>query len=344
MPLNKTKGVGPIPPPLIFNGYSLKILDQTKLPGKIIYRTIRGYKTLIKAIKELKIRGAPLIGIAAAYGLALEANKPGFNPRRGKRIIQELEKTRPTAYNLFWALGQLRSLLDSELNISQLRKAILAKAKSLAREEEVRCDRIGEIGAGLLPNKASVLTICNTGHLATPGIGTALGVIYRAKEKGKDLTVFVCETRPLLQGARLTTFELKKRGIKTVLLTDGMVGQMMPAIDICLTGADRIVRNGDCANKVGTLTLAICANYYKKPFYVVAPTSTIDTSLATGAEIIIEERKEEEITTFFGHRIAPKGIAVRNPAFDVVPHSLITGIITEEGIIYPPFEFPHPNL
>ncbi len=339
MPQNKKKGVGNLLPPLIFSPPYLKLLDQTKLPNKISYITIQNYKALIKAIKKLRVRGAPLIGVAAAYGIACEALRLKSKVRdKLPKVISEVKASRPTGFNLFWTLERINKILKLKLNNQELIKRITEEAKAIEKEEKERCEQIGEIGAGLLKKRARVLTICNTGFLATSGIGTALGVIYKAKEQGKDITVFVCETRPLLQGARLTTFELKREGIKTFLITDGMVGAIMPEIDIVLTGADRIARNGDFANKIGTLTLAICANYYKKPFYCVAPTSTIDYSLKTGKEIIIEERKEEEIIfpPWAKKPIAPRGIRVRNPAFDVTPHNLVTGIITEEGIITPP--------
>ncbi|MEO0102248.1 MAG: S-methyl-5-thioribose-1-phosphate isomerase [candidate division WOR-3 bacterium] len=310
------------------------MLDQTKLPEKISYRRIKDYRLLIKAIRELQIRGAPLIGVAAAYGVALEAVKTKRDlKKRLCQVIKELKNARPTGFNIFWTLKRMEGILSRQLPEGELRTRIVEEAVRIDGEEKKRCDRIGRHGAKLLEDGTKVLTICNTGILATTGIGTALGVIYKAKEEGKDITVFVCETRPLLQGARLTTWELKKKGIKAYLITDNMVGSVMKDIDIVLTGADRIARNFDFANKIGTLTLAICAWYYKKPFYCVAPTSTIDSSLKDGDEIIVEERKEEEVLTCRGKRIAPKGVKVFNPAFDVTPHSLLTGIITEKGII-----------
>lgn len=324
----------PLLPALHSHPPYLKILDQTKLPGKISYRRIKDYRGLIKAIRELQIRGAPLIGVAAAYGVALEAVKTKRDlKKRLSQVIKELKNARPTGFNLFWTLKRMEGIFSLQLPERELRTRIVEEAVRIDWEEKERCERIGRHGAKLLEDGAKVLTICNTGILATPGIGTALGVIYKAKEEGKDITVFVCETRPLLQGARLTAWELKRKGIKTYLITDNMVGRVMKEIDIVLTGADRIAKNFDFANKIGTLTLAICARYYKKPFYCVAPTSTIDFSLRDGREIIVEERKEEEVLTCQGKPIAPKGVKVFNPAFDVTPHNLLTGIITDKGII-----------
>jgi methylthioribose-1-phosphate isomerase len=326
--------ISPLLPALSSQPPHLKILDQTKLPNKVIYQKIFSYRTLISAIRRLKIRGAPLLGVAVAYGVALEAvkTKKGLREKLS-RVIRELSTSRPTAFNLFFALQRMDKIIQSVPNEEELRIAIIREAEKMEWEEREKCERIGSHGARLLPDKARVLTICNTGILATPGIGTALGVIYKAKEKGKELKVFVCETRPLLQGARLTTWELKRMGIETYLITDGMMAKVMPEIDLVLVGADRIARNFDFANKIGTLTLAICARYYQKPFYCAAPTSTIDNSLRNGKEIIIEEREKEEVLTCQGKMIAPKGIKVLNPSFDIIPHTLLTGLITENGII-----------
>ncbi len=312
----------------------LKVLDQTLLPHKVSYIKVKDYHQLIKAIKELKIRGAPLIGVAGAYGVALEAQKLSNLKKRLPQVIKELANARPTAVNLTWALNRMRKVLSLDLSLPALKKALWEEARRIEEEEREKCEMIGRNGARLLKDRSKVLTICNTGILATPGIGTALGIIYKAKERGKEITVFVCETRPLLQGARLTAWELNRNGIRVILITDGMVATIMPEIDIVLTGADRIARNFDFANKIGTLNLAICAHYYKKPFYCVAPTSTIDHSIKDGKGIIIEERDGEEVLTCFGKAIAPKGIGVKNPAFDITPRKLITGLITEKGIIY----------
>lgn len=328
------KALSPLLPALNSSPPHLKILDQTKLPQKVSYRQIRNHYELLRAIRGLQIRGAPLIGVASAYGVALEAVRIKKDlKRRLLSVINDLRKARPTAFNPFFILKRMEEILKLDLPEEELRLRLLEEAAKIEKEEREKCEKIGTHGAQLLKDGAKVLTICNTGFLATPGIGTALGIIYKAKEEGKRIKVFVCETRPLLQGARLTTWELQKRGVETFLITDGMVGKVMGDIDIVLTGADRIARNYDFANKVGTLTLAICASYYKKPFYCAAPTSTIDLSLQDGSEIAIEERGEEEVLTCLGRRIAPKGIKVLNPSFDITPHQLLTGLITEEGII-----------
>ncbi|MCS7259102.1 MAG: S-methyl-5-thioribose-1-phosphate isomerase [candidate division WOR-3 bacterium] len=320
----------------------LLILDQSidgGLPNNPRYIRLKTYKEVIRAIKELKIRGAPLIGVAGAYGLAIAAlslKKPTVE--KLITIAREISRARPTAVNLTWAINRmLKIICDSKVPASKLPQLLLKEAQDIEAQEEKKSILIGEIGAPLLKDNSRVITICNTGWLASPGIGTALGVIYTAHRQGKKLQVYVLETRPLLQGARLTAYELKQAKIPYTVITDNMIGTVMNQIDLALVGADRIARNGDTANKIGTLSLAIVAHYYKVPFFVVAPTSSIDLTKKTGKEIPIEHRAPTEVRILNNIYITPKDAAVYNPAFDITPNSLISGIITEKGIIRPPF-------
>jgi len=325
----------------------LILIDQTRIPIDEVYLKISDYRDLGDAIKQLKVRGAPAIGIAAAFGVYLGANEidtdnnDEFN-RRLKIIIDELAATRPTAVNLFWALDRMSAVLESckNQNTSEIKKQLLNEAFDILKEDKIICQKMGENGASLIKDGDTIITHCNSGALATGGIGTALGVIHTAFNHGKKIKVFANETRPLLQGARLTTWELKKAGIDVTLICDNMAAYVMQQgrVDCVMLGADRIAKNGDVANKIGTYGLAVSAHYHKIPFYVVAPTTTFDRGAKSGAEIPIEQRPAEEITFGFGKQTAPNDVQVYNPAFDVTPNELITAIISEQGIYYPPFE------
>lgn len=323
----------------------LRILDQSKLPWEQALANLASYQDVALAIKEMRIRGAPAIGVAAAYGIALGAqdikttDEADFRDQLNQ-VMQTLATTRPTAVNLFQAINRMRKISAIGGNIPEIKEAFIAKAKQIHQEEIEATKRLSQLGAELIQDGFTILTHCNAGSLATAGYGTALGVIKAAKEQGKRVSVMVTETRPLLQGARLTTWELKQENIPVTLITDSMAGYFMHQnkIDCVIVGADRIAANGDVANKIGTYTLAVLAKENDIPFYVAAPTSTIDLSLPSGAEIPIEEREPDEVTHIQGIRIAPKGIDVANPAFDVTPHNYITTIITERGIIREPYQ------
>lgn len=332
---------------LRWNNGCLEILDQTLLPGKVEYINCCQHRTVCEAICRLSVRGAPAIGAAAAYGLALGAQgiqasgRDEFNAAVEK-IAADLAATRPTAVNLKWALDRMLGMLrrlDSG-NIDELKQALLNEAHAIYREDLDSNRRMGEFGQALLPQKAAVLTHCNAGALATAGLGTALGVIRAARDAGKEVSVFADETRPLLQGARLTTWEMLQEKIPVTLITDNMAGYLMARgkVDLVIVGADRIAANGDVANKIGTYGVAVLAREHGIPFYVAAPMSTIDFSLPSGAEIPIEERDSQEVTHFAGHRVAPEGVNVWNPAFDVTPARLVSAIITDRGVAKPPYE------
>jgi len=293
---------------------------------------------------ELKIRGAPAIGIAGAYAVTLGARKIDDTSKAAfleklNNIINLIAATRPTARNLFFALERMRKAAESGKTTVQIKKALVDEAVTIHREEADATRHLSLFGAGLIKDGWTILTHCNTGSLATSGYGTALGVIITAYEQGKNVKVLATETRPLLQGARLTTWELMKAGIPVTLITDSMGGYFMKLgkVDCVITGADRIAANGDAANKIGTYTLAVLAKENDIPFYIAAPTSTIDTSLKAGDEIPIEERSPGEVTHIQGTLITPKGITAANPAFDVTPHRYITAIITDKGIIKEPY-------
>jgi len=326
---------------------SIKIIDQTKLPGELKYMHIKDLKSLFRAIKELKVRGAPALGATAALGVYL-----GVKNSRAKNFAefsQELHKaaryigsSRPTARNLFWGIERMCSvaLRNKHKPISAIKRILFTEAQKIIEEDRQACRRIGRYGAKLIKDKDTILTICNAGILATIDYGTALGVIYKAKQEEKRLKVYACETRPLLQGARLTAWELKKKGIDVTLICDNMAATLMQQgkISKVITGADRIAANGDAANKIGTYNLAVLSHYHRIPFYIAAPSSTFHLKIKSGKEIPIEERKAQEITElFFKRPITAKGIKVFNPAFDVSPHNLITAIITDKGIIRPPY-------
>ncbi len=320
----------------------LRILDQSKLPHEVSFIDLVDYHDVALAIREMKVRGAPAIGLAAAYGIALGAqsirgeNKDEFLSQLDE-LIQTFVSTRPTAVNLFRAISRMKRAVIGD-DVSQMKRALVNEAKQIHQEEIDATRRLSQLGAELIKDGFTILTHCNTGALATGGYGTALGIIIAAKEQGKRISVFADETRPLLQGARLTTWELEQEGIPVTMITDSMAGYFMNQgkIDCVIVGADRIAANGDVANKIGTYTVAVLARENNVPFYVAAPTSTIDLSLPSGAEIPIEQRDPEEITHILGTRIAPEGTNAANPAFDVTPHNYISAIITEKGIIVGP--------
>jgi methylthioribose-1-phosphate isomerase len=322
------------------------ILDQQKLPNELVLLSISDYKNVVNAIKALNVRGAPAIGIAAAYGVVLSVWHLGDGDRAAfletaNQAINDLKKSRPTAKNLFWALEEMRLVLSKNLNrpLNEIRMVLLEKAGQIHQDDIQRCKKIGEHGAGLIAMRSTVLTHCNAGALATGGYGTALGVIRAAEDKGKKIRVFATETRPLLQGARLTAFELMEDDIDVTLVCDNMVGYLMQKnmIDAVVVGADRITRNGDVANKIGTYSVAVLAKQHSVPFYVAAPLSTFDFDLKSGDEILIEERQADEIRQIGSIQIAPEDVEVLNPAFDVTPASLISAIVTERGVLKPPY-------
>jgi methylthioribose-1-phosphate isomerase len=317
-------------------GNKARLIDQRKLPKEEVYVDITTPEEMYDAIKSMLIRGAPAIGVAAGYGIALAALN-NCNKSYIKEKIELMESARPTAYNLFYVTNRMKKLLDYEdINASMF----ISEAVLIHKEDKELTEKLGEYGASLIPDQAQCMTICNAGALATGGIGTALAVFYKAKEKGKKISVFVPETRPFLQGARLTAWELKKNGIESILIADSAISHILKTekVDSIFIGADRIARNGDTANKIGTYGLSLAAKEHQIPFFVVAPSTTFDLSIKNGKEIPIEERGAEELIEFGGIHTAPENIKVRNPAFDVTPNYLIKGIITEKGIIYPPFE------
>ncbi|MBI3190033.1 MAG: S-methyl-5-thioribose-1-phosphate isomerase [Ignavibacteriales bacterium] len=324
-------------------GKRVRFIDQTKLPFEEIFILTDDYLVISEAIKKLCIRGAPLIGVAAAYGVALaslKASEPTFHSQILK-AIDELSHARPTAVNLFHALDRMKLVAEQNLDVETARLRLLEEALLIHQEDIEMCWLIGKNGAELISNQSSILTICNTGFLATGGEGTALSVINAAHRQGKHIKVFACETRPLLQRARLTTWELMKSVIDVTLITDNMAASLMQLkkIDCVFTGADRITANGDTANKIGTYSLAVLAHHHQIPFYLVAPSSTIDKTIKEGTQIPIEERDADEVREVFGIPIAPKDVPVWNPSFDVTPYELITAIITETGIHKPPYSF-----
>lgn len=325
----------------------LRIIDQTFLPSREIYTNLTNPGQVWEAIKNLKVRGAPAIGIAAAYGLYLGAKDLPDNSFDSfyleiQRLYEYLVTARPTAVNLKWALNRVITTLQAhkEKEISELKKIILETARTIHDEDLRLCKSIGENGLEIVPENARILTHCNTGYLATAGYGTAFSVIWHANGEGKLKNVWVDETRPLLQGARLTTWELKKQEIPFQLITDSTAGFLMQQkeVDLIIVGADRIAANGDTANKIGTYSLGVLANAHDIPFYVAAPYSSIDADVSDGSKITIEERNPEEITTFGNKEVAPQKIDVYNPAFDITPNHLITAFITEQGIIKPDYE------
>ena len=342
---------------------TVKMIDQTKLPLIKEWVICKTYEEVADSIKKMHIRGAPAIGVAAAYGMAL----CGQNSHAGnlEELMNDLSKSavvlresRPTAVNLFWAIERMLEVANNSISsssissssissssissssIEEIKKILIEEAKHIELEDASICREIGRVGAEVIPSKASILTHCNAGALATADYGTALGVIRAAHEQGKKIHVFVDETRPYLQGARLTAWELMEEGINMSLITDNMAGHFMSRhmVDLVILGADRIAANGDFVNKIGTYSLAVLAKENNIPFYSAAPISTFDITLKSGLEIPIEERNSREVTHIFDMQIAPHGVNVRNPSFDMTPNRYLTGIITERGIIKPPFE------
>ena len=325
-------------------GNRVRILDQTKLPQAEVYLELTSYQDIASAITELKIRGAPAIGVAGSYAVTLGAleieaeSKDEFLKGLGD-VIRTITATRPTARNLFRAIDRMAQVAAVDEDIERTKKVLIDQAVKIHAEEVEATKKLSQFGAKLIHNGFTILTHCNAGPLATTGYGTALGVINWAKERGKKVAVLATETRPLLQGARITTWELKRADIPVTLITDSMAGYFINQgkINCVIVGADRIAANGDTANKIGTYSLAVLAKENDIPFYIAAPTSTIDRSLVSGDKIPIEQRNPQEVTCIQGVSIAPEGIDAANPAFDVTPHRYITAIITEEGIIREPY-------
>ncbi len=316
---------------------AVSILDQTLLPAREKYLTLTDYRSVIEAIKSLRVRGAPAIGIAAAYACVLAARQSS-SAEEYNRAMDELAGARPTAVNLKWAVDRMRRVLgvrapDSDESI----KSLLGEATNIHEEDAAMCEAMGRHGAELIPDGASILTHCNAGPLATGGIGTALSAILVAYHAGKRIKVYANETRPLLQGARLTMWELRKQGVDCSLMCDSAAAFAMSLgmIDLVMVGADRIARNGDVANKIGTLSTAIAASRYGAQFYVIAPSSTFDENTANGSQTEVEERSPEEIVSFGGVRTAPPGVEAFAPAFDITPAKLVTRIVTERGVFLP---------
>ena len=323
-----------------------RMIDQTRLPLELVLIDCRTVQEVWDAIKQLKIRGAPAIGIAAALGTVVGVQDSAAESfadfqKELHETCDHLAASRPTAVNLFWALGRMKTVAERNqgLSIPDLKQRLLDEAIAILEEDKAMCRRIGEAGAGLLTDGQGVLTHCNAGGLATGAYGTALAVIFMAHEQGKKLRVFADETRPLLQGARLTSWELMRAGIDCTLICDSVAAQVMKEgkVQAVVVGADRIAANGDAANKIGTYMLSVLAHEHEIPFYVAAPASTFDRSTASGDEIPIEIRASEEVTEGFGRRTAPEGVKTYSPAFDVTPARYITALITDRGVLYPPF-------
>ena len=320
------------------------MLDQRLLPHKEVYRVCRDYNEVAEAIRAMVIRGAPAIGVAAAMGVALGALKAPQKTfdREFERIVLTLGKTRPTAVNLFWALRRMRDVYSAQRSrgIESVQRALTDEAQKIYQEDIAANKQLGKFGASLMRNAKQIMTYCNAGALATAGYGTALGVLRALKESGCEFEVFVNETRPFLQGARLTAWELKKEKIPATLITDNMAGYLMlkGKVDAVVVGCDRVAANGDVANKIGTYTIAVLAKRHNIPFYVAGPTSSIDINCPSGNDIPIEQRDPKEVSHIFGKPLAPKGMKVFNPAFDVTAHELISAIITEKGVINPPYQ------
>lgn len=320
--------------------HALELLDQRALPNNVRYLRFTEAAAVAQAIKDLVVRGAPAIGCAAAYGMALAGAARNVTAASLRAAHDTLAASRPTAVNLFWALDRQRRVWDGATTGEELARRLLQEAHAILAEDLAMNHAMGRHGAPLIPDGARVLTHCNAGALATAGHGTALGVIRSALQSGKKLTVTSCETRPVLQGARLTVWELMQDGIPVTLIPDNAAAHLMSRgdIDLVIVGADRICRNGDTANKIGTYMHAVCAARHRIPFYVAAPSSTVDLDLQHGGQIPIEERAASEVTGYGVERWAPLGVQVRNPAFDVTPAELISAIITERGIARTPFQ------
>jgi len=333
----------------------VRMIDQRKLPAVETWLTLKSPGEVADAIRKMVVRGAPAIGISAAFGIALGAEQAvsldpkGFD-RRMEEHYRRLNDARPTAINLAWAIERMRRVAADARSAGQDNAAIAARleteAKTIHREDQEACVAMGDLGASLVPDVATVLTHCNAGALATGGYGTALGVIRGAVKAGKKVRVLADETRPFLQGARLTAWELMKDNIETVLITDNMAGSLMHRgeVDVVVVGSDRVARNGDVANKIGTYSVAVLAHENNIPFYVAIPTSTVDLACPNGDAIPIEQRDAKEVTELFGHPVAPEGVKVLNPAFDVTPARYVAAIVTEQGIARPPYDESLPKL
>jgi len=329
------------------DGDGVRIIDQTLLPERFEERDMRTLEAICEAIQFLRVRGAPAIGVAAAMGLVVSLlHRAELPPDELRALAREhaarLAATRPTAVNLSWALDRMLARLDASSGDARaLLAALRNEATALLEEDRVMCRRIGEHALELIPEGARVLTHCNAGALATAGIGTALAPIYLAAERGRKVRVYADETRPLLQGSRLTAWELERAGIPVKVIVDSAAGSMMAAgkVDLVIVGADRIAANGDAANKIGSYALAVLAARHEIPFYVAAPASTLDPSLEKGSEIVIEQRPRREIAAGFGRATVPEGVEVENPAFDVIPAELITAIVTDGGVHRAPYDF-----
>jgi len=326
----------------------VELIDQTLLPHEFRYISCSDIKALWRAIKTLQVRGAPAIGIAGALGIVLGTQ--GSGAKTAREFLREVNKaarylalSRPTAVNLFWALARMErvAMENASKGVGGMKRALMKEAISVIKEDKEICRRMARHGAALVRTGDCILTHCNAGGLATADYGTALGVLFESKAQGKRIKVYVDETRPLLQGARLTTWELMRAGIDTTLICDNMAASLMEkgAIDKIFVGADRISASGDFANKIGTYGLAVLSKYHKVPFYVVAPVSTFDMKIKNGSRIPIEERDQDEVRKIFGKQLAPKKVKAYNPAFDVTPHGLVTAFVTETGIFRPPFDF-----
>jgi len=326
---------------------SLILLDQTRLPDEVEYCSCRHYREVAEVIAGLRVRGAPAIGVAAAFGYLLAAvnYEPGGQDleRHMEQAARELLATRPTAVNLAWALDRMAELFQTvkDADLAQVRAVLLTGAQQLLDDQKDQDRRLATFGNQIIPERARLLTYCNTGALATAGSGTALGVIFCAHQSGKEIHVYVPETRPLLQGARLTAWELEQAGIPFTLITDNMAGYLFSRgmVDLVIVGADRIVANGDFANKIGTYGMAVLASHHHRPFYVAAPISTFDLKLREGKEIPVEMRAPEEVRSIKGHLVSTPDAPVLNPSFDVTPHTLVSGYITELGIFNNPQEY-----
>ncbi|HXW05608.1 MAG TPA: S-methyl-5-thioribose-1-phosphate isomerase [Vicinamibacterales bacterium] len=335
-------------PTIDWQGDVIVMVDQRKLPGQEIYVRCRTAQEVARAIRTMVIRGAPAIGVSAAMGIALGMRRSTAKGTRQfavefQKICDMMAATRPTAVNLFWAIDRMKRTFaegaQAGESTSELADRLEREARRIHDEDVASCRAMGSFGAGIVPDGARVLTHCNAGALATAGYGSALGVVRAAVEQGKKIAVFADETRPFLQGARLTAWELVREGISTTVITESMAGPLMRAgeIDLVVVGADRIAANGDTANKIGTYTVAVLAHEHKVPFYVAAPLSTVDLATPDGDQIPIEERDRREISHIGSSRLIPEGALIRNPAFDVTPHRYIAGIITERGIFRPPY-------
>ena len=324
---------------------AISLLDQSRLPTTVEFLHCRDYHQVVQAIRELKVRGAPAIGVTAAMGIALGAQAIRTSDydefsKHLQLICEDFAASRPTAVNLFWAIGRMKQklVMARGLPVQSIKEELVKESQANLEEDVALCKAMGREGAALLQSGQTILTHCNAGALATAGYGTALGVIRAAWEQGKKIHVIADETRPVLQGARLTAWELKQDNIPVTLITDNMAGSIMRQgkIDLCVVGADRIAANGDVANKIGTYSVAVLARAHDIPFYVAAPYSTIDINTASGDDIPIEQRSSAEVTSIHGsHPVAPEGVEVFNPAFDITPAHLITGIITEQGVFKP---------